>query len=100
MQIIDLFFFLPSKLVEWGRKKRQTIISLTRIVLCEPRSDSLTVLQEFVRAMHHAGRLFCRQCLGGEVVCTGVETSFHETRVETHEVLHLLLLDDLWRLSE
>lgn len=68
------------------------------VLLLESEADSLGVLEELLGALEHAGLLLGGELLGGEVVDAVREATLHEVGVEAHEVLHLLLLDELLEL--
>lgn len=65
------------------------------LLFLESLADSLTLLQELLRAFGDARGLLGGQAGGGEVVDTVIEAPRHQVGVQAHEVLHLLLLHDL-----
>lgn len=68
------------------------------VLLLEPGADPLAVLQELLGALCQARVLSVRQVLRCEVCYTVVEASVHQRGVESHEVGHLLLFNDLLEL--
>lgn len=68
------------------------------VLLLESQADSLGVLQELLRTLVDTSRLFAGQVGGGEVVDTVIETSRDQVGVKSHEILHLLLLNNLLKL--
>lgn len=68
------------------------------LLLLESQADSLGVLQELLRTLVDTSRLFAGQVGGGEVVDTVIETSRDQVGVKSHEILHLLLLNNLLKL--
>jgi len=61
----------------------------------ETGANPLRMLQKFVCAILYACFFFGAEGLASEVITAGVKTSLDEAGIEFHEILHLLLLDDL-----
>jgi hypothetical protein len=52
------------------------------------------VLQELLRTLQYTSLFFTGQLLRGEVIDAVGETTLNQVGIETHEVLHLLLLNE------
>lgn len=68
------------------------------VLFLESSTDSFTVLQEFLGTLGQTRVFSIGEILRSEIVDTVVETSVDQRGVESHEVGHLLLLDDLLEL--
>ena len=88
----------------WGTQKSH--FGLLRLLAHEPSillskasTNTLGVLQELLCAMRHAFGLFGRNGARRKVVDTATEAALHQTRVQTHKVLELLLLNEALHLQ-
>lgn len=88
----------------WGTQKSH--FGLLRLLAHEPSillskasTNTLGVLQKLLCAMRHAFGLFGRNGARRKVVDTATEAALHQTRVQTHKVLELLLLNEALHLQ-
>lgn len=65
------------------------------LLFLEPLTNTFTVLQELLGTLGNTVGFLGGQVGGGEVVDTIFETSGHQVGVQSHEVLHLFLFNDL-----
>lgn len=63
------------------------------ILLLESLTNSLRVLEELLGTLQDTALLLGCELLGGEIVDTVSKATLDKVRIETHKVLHLLLLD-------
>lgn len=68
------------------------------LLLLESLTNSLAVFQKLLGTFVDTVVLLGGQVGGGEVVDTVLETSGDQVRVQSHEVFHLLLLNNLLKL--
>lgn len=71
------------------------VVLIYILLFLESLANSLAVLQELLGAFADTVVLLCGQIGRSEVVDTVLETSRDQVGVQSHEVLHLLLLNDL-----